>query len=60
MWAAEATPSELLQAWAERAYTFRQLVRAMHHAGFSYSACARTVNQCALAGTHDGQEIWNA
>ena len=47
MWGREATFQELLEAWAERAYTDRQLVRALHLAGFDCGDRIREVNQWA-------------
>ena len=33
MWVFEATDHEIMQAWAEEAYSFRELARAIHNAG---------------------------
>lgn len=33
MWLLEATDDEILLAWAEEAYSFRELVNAIHNAG---------------------------
>ena len=60
MWATEATLWEILEAWAQRAYTIRQLVRAMHLAHFDYPDRIREINQWAEVGRYNGQEIWNA
>ena len=40
-WLGEATREEMLEAWAEGAYTWRQLARAIHRAGVakSYRCC---------------------
>lgn len=47
MWGAEATLEDLVEAWAQQAYTFRQLVRALHRAGFSRGSRIRTINRWA-------------
>ena len=47
MWEREATFYELLEAWAQRAYTDRQLVRALHLAVFDCADRIREINQCA-------------
>ena len=47
MWGAEATLEDLVEAWAQRAYTFRQLVRALHRAGFTRGPRIRTINRWA-------------
>ena len=47
MWGAEATLEDLVEAWAQQAYTFRQLVRALHRAEFSYGPRIRTINRWA-------------
>ena len=47
MWGAEATLEDLVEAWAQQAYTFRQLVRALHRAGFSRGPRIRTINRWA-------------
>ena len=60
MWATEATLWEILEAWAQRAYTIRQLVRAMHLAHFDYPDRIREINQWAEVGRYNGREIWNA
>ena len=36
-WGREATYRELIEAWAQRAYTDRQLVAALHLAAFHYA-----------------------
>ena len=46
-WGAEATQAEFVEAWAQQAYTFRQLVRALHRAGFSRGSRIRTINRWA-------------
>ena len=43
-WAAEADDSELLRAWAEDAYTFRQLARALHRSGIQRSPMSVRLN----------------
>jgi len=47
MWGREATFQDLLEAWAERAYTDRQLVRALHLADFNCGDRIRELNQWA-------------
>ena len=47
MWGREATFRELLEAWAQRAYTDRQLVRALHLVGFNCGERIREINQWA-------------
>ena len=44
MWGAEATLEDLVEASAQHAYTFRQLVRALHRAGFTCGSRIRTFN----------------
>ena len=41
----EATCFELLEAWAQRAYTNRALVRALHLAGFDCGERIRGINR---------------
>ena len=45
MWGAEATLEDLVEAWAQQAYTFRQLVRALHLAEFTVGSRIRTINR---------------
>ncbi len=52
MWANEADWRELLQAWAQRAYTLQALVRALHRAGHDRCRHARLIN-CWRAGNRD-------
>ena len=47
MWGAEATLEDLVEAWAQHAYTFRQLVRALHRVGFTCGWRIRTINRWA-------------
>ena len=47
MWGGEATLEDLVEAWAQHAYTFRQLVQALHRAGFTCSSRIRTINRWA-------------
>ena len=47
MWATEAHWRELMQAWAEEAYTLQELVAALHRAGLARCRCARILNQWA-------------
>lgn len=43
-WGREATFHELLEAWAQRAYTDRELVRALHLADFDCGERIREIN----------------
>ena len=47
MWLREATDDDLILAWAEEAYTFRQLARAIHRSGAenSYPERNRDLNR---------------
>ncbi len=47
MWANEPEWLELIQAWAERVYTLRELVAALHRAGITRSRHSRTLNRWA-------------
>lgn len=47
MWANEPEWHELIAAWAERVYTLRQLVAALHRAGIVRSRHSRTLNRWA-------------
>ena len=47
-WAAEANASELLQGWAEDAYTFRELAAALHRAGIDRSPMSVRLNHYRL------------
>ena len=44
-WGAEATITDLLQAWVQHAYTLRQLVQALHRAHFECSSSIRVINR---------------
>ncbi|MYN65903.1 MAG: hypothetical protein F4X11_12865 [Acidobacteria bacterium] len=44
----EAEWHELISAWAEGAYTLRQLVAALHRAGHAQCRAARALNQWAI------------
>ena len=46
-WGREATFHELLEAWAQRAYTDRDLVRALHLADFDCGERIREINRWA-------------
>ena len=46
-WASEAEWEELLQAWTEHAYTFRELAAALHRAGLSRCRAAAALNSWA-------------
>lgn len=47
MWATETHWRELMQAWAEEAYTLRELVAALHRAGLARCRCAGVLNRWA-------------
>ena len=48
MWASEASIAEIILGWAQRAYTIRELVAAMHRAGFPFTARIRAINRWAI------------
>ena len=56
----EASFHELMHAYAEQAFTWRQLVRAMHRADRARGRKARRINHFAEVGEWNGQVIWNA
>lgn len=56
----EASFHELMHAYAEQAFTWRQLVRAMHRRDCSRGRKARRINHFAEIGALNGQPIWNA
>ena len=47
MWGAEATTGEIIEAWVQRAYTFRELVAALHRANFVYAPRIHNINRWA-------------
>ena len=47
-WANQADWTDALQAWAEHAYTLRDLVTALHRAGLARCRLAATLNTWAL------------
>ena len=47
MWVTEATTHEIMAAWAQHAYTFRQLARAATTAGLTYPARIQQLNYIA-------------
>ena len=47
MWAREAEPEQIVLAWAEEVYTFRELVAAFHRAEADHPQVARTFNRLA-------------
>ncbi len=51
----EAEWQELISAWAEGAYTLRQLVAALHRAGHAQCRAARALNRWALAPPAEGE-----
>ena len=48
MWVNEATTHEIMAAWAQHAYTFRQLARAAATAGLTYPAPVQQLNYIAM------------
>jgi hypothetical protein len=46
-WITSATPVEMIDAWIERAYSWRMLVRAMHECPWPWYHVYRTINFCA-------------
>ena len=46
-WGTEATIKDLIEAWAQHAYTFGQLVRALYRVGFTGGSRIRTINRWA-------------
>ena len=46
-WAYQAAWTEALQAWAEHAYTLRELAAALHRAGLARCRLAATLNRWA-------------
>ena len=57
-WALESTETELVHAWAERAYSWRTLVTALHNADFDVYPRIRIINHYALVGETSGFEPW--
>ena len=60
MWAAETTPRELFKAWAEHAYTWRQLVAALHRSEFPFPGRIRLLNRAADVPEYDGVPTWKS
>jgi len=48
MWASETSIAEIILGWAQRAYTIRELVAAMHRAGFPFTGRIRVINRWAI------------
>ena len=44
MWLQEASIGEMVLAWAEKAYTFRELVHAIHKSGAASMTLHETAN----------------
>ena len=57
-WGLEATPFEIIHAWAEQAYSWRTLVTALEKAGFDIYPRIRLINDFATTGEIDGIRIW--
>ena len=57
-WGLEADDVEVAHAWAEHAYTWRQLVRALHKAEFDVHTRIRAINQHAVIGRINGIDLW--
>ena len=55
----EATDSEILTAWAEGAFTWRQAARTMRNDPGTSSRRARWLNQRANCRTWNGFRLWN-
>ena len=55
----EATDGEILRAWSEGAFTWRQAARTMRNDPGTSSRRARWVNQRANCGTWNGFRLWN-
>ena len=55
----EATDAEILRAWAEGAFTWRQAARTMRNNPGTSSRRARWLNQRADYGTWAGFRLWN-
>ena len=56
----EASFEELVNAHTERAFTWRQLVRAMHQRGCVPAGRVREVNRFARRGEGGGQAAWKS
>ena len=56
----EATDSEILRAWAEGAFTWRQAARTMRNDPGTSSRRARWLNRRAECATWNGFRLWNA
>ena len=57
-WGLEALEIEIIHAWAERVYSWRVLVRALHKAHFDVYPRIRLINQYALIGEMNGSDLW--
>lgn len=55
VFAQEAEWYELIGAWAEGAYTLRQLVAALHRAGHSHCRAARRLNGWAMVPAEEDE-----
>ena len=60
MWATEATPREVFKAWAEHAYSWRQLVSALHRSEFPFPGRIRLLNRAAEVPECDGVPTWKS
>ena len=49
MWAREAEPAQIVLAWVEEVYTFRELVAAFHRAKADHPQVAKEFNRLARA-----------
>ena len=58
-WVLQATEMDLIHAWVEQAYSWRQLVRALHHAEFDVYSQIRIINDFASRGECDGVRLWD-
>ena len=44
----DAPAAEIILGWAQRAYTIRELVAAMHRADFPFAGRIRAINRWAI------------
>lgn len=58
-WVLQATEMDLIHAWVEQAYSWRQLVRALHHAEFDVYSQIRIINDFASRGECSGVRLWD-
>ena len=56
----EGDAFDIVNAWHEGAFTWRQLARAMRATGPWTADKVRLLNRFATVGEHDGEPVWNA